>query len=87
MLKEIIATCLLSGSIGAKSLPVTVSVHYDVAEVNSTYEKNVSVHGVYNFRQTPNFSYNHIFNNVYTFEDVSTTGGGPYYKQLNIKSG
>lgn len=52
MLKEIIATFLLSGSIGAKSLPVTVPVH-QVFNETADFDFSISpqvVSGVYNFR-------------------------------------
>lgn len=52
MLKEIIATFLLSGSIGAKTLPVTVPVH-DVFNETADIDFSISpqvVTGVYNFR-------------------------------------
>lgn len=49
MLKEIIATFLLSGSIGAKSLSVTIPVHSyrESAVVNDT----LSIYGVYNLKE------------------------------------
>lgn len=63
MLKEIIATFLLSGSIGAKSLPVTVPVHTyrESAVVNDT----LSIYGVYNLHDTFVFD-DTIPSNVYT---------------------
>lgn len=84
MLKEIIATCLLSGSISAKPLSVTVKTHInDVSE--TTYDGGIlNVYGAYNFREsftglTLPFEYHAA---TYIFEDVSDTGGGPYYKQV-----
>ena len=63
MLKEIIATFLLSGSIGAKSLPVTIPVHTyrESAVVNDT----LSIYGVYNLRDTFEFD-DDIEGDVYT---------------------
>ena len=63
MLKEIIATFLLSGTIGAKTLPVTVPVHIykESAVVNDT----LSIYGVYNLRDTFTFD-DTIDGDVYT---------------------
>lgn len=62
MLKEIIATFLLSGSIGAKSLPVTTPVHTykESAVVNDT----LSIYGVYNLRDLYTFDLT-IYSGVY----------------------
>lgn len=59
MLKEIIAAFLLSGSIGVKSLPVTVPVHTfrDSAVVNDT----LTLYGNYNFQN--------VIGDVTSFDD------------------
>lgn len=73
MLKEIIATFLLSGSIGAKSLPVTIPVHNykESAVVNDT----LTLYGNYNFQNVIGdvTSYNDGSYDI-VFEDIVTSG-------------
>lgn len=85
MIQSLIASALLSFSIGAKSLPVTVPVTHDfiTKAADSDYEKSVYIHGAYSFRQNPSYSFpSQYYSHRYTFEDITPNGGGPYYKQL-----
>lgn len=73
MFKEIIVTFLLSGSIGAKSLPVTIPVHTykESAVVNDT----LTLYGNYNFQNVIG-DVTSFDDDVYeiVFEDITTSG-------------
>lgn len=91
MLKEILATFLLSGSIGAKSLPVTVPV-YDVFHETADIDYSISpqvVTGVYNFRDTIDVrglrsaidGYRYI--EYFQIDRIESEGGGMPYERHN----
>lgn len=86
MINEIIATILLSGSIGSKTIPVTVPVHSEpIVQRNDSTEftKNVQIHGVYNFRTNPSFSYpQQYYSHRFIFEETGDSGVGTHYKNL-----
>ena len=78
MLKELIASLLLSGSIGAKSVtPVSVPFHETPYVADVDYSNSVtSVYGVYNFRNVWSFDVENSFSGEIVFEtpgDGSTT--------------
>lgn len=90
MLKELVATALLSGSIGLKSsVPITVPYH-DLSRSAVDYDRSSSmVQGVYNFRdyfdftEFEDYATSHGYDDYFYSEhliDLIPTGGMPIYR-------